>query len=235
LLAAAAILTACTSIFDLGRIAAIDLLDGKTVDLEEGQSRQLRARAVTAGGDTVPDAVVSWERVDLDSGVTTFTIDSSGLVTALAPGLGRVVASVEELRSSPSIAVSPQPDVVLPTDSQRFSVAAADTMSVPLNVSVLDLTSSIGDSLPLSAKPVIFRIVDPAVPLDIALAFSNLEAGDDPGMIAGLTNASGVASVVVLRRGTALDSAIVEAVATTATGDTVPGSPVRFVVLFEQE
>jgi hypothetical protein len=226
---------ACAGLFDLGRIAALDLVDGKTVSIEVGEARQLRARAVSASGDTLPEAVIVWERIDVDSGATTFTIDSSGVVTALAPGQGKVIAKIEKLQAAVTVVVTGRPDLLLPGDSLRFTVATGDTTSAPLTVRVVDLTSSPGDSVPLAGKVVRFAIFEPAAAGDLALAPRDSVPSDEPGTVLSRSDASGTAAATLLRRNTAVDSAVVRAIALTATGDTVAGSPVRFVVYFEQE
>ncbi len=205
------------------------------MDVEEGQIVQLRARAVTAGGDSVPDATIRWERVDLDNGAVSFTIDSTGVVSAFAPGAGTVVASIEEVRSSPiSVTIGARPDVVVPADSLSRTVALGDTVSTPLTVRVLDLTTTPGDSLGLAGRTVEFTLQPPASGGTVALAEPDSAPRGDPAFLAVASDPTGVAAAVLLRGGTSLDSAVVDAVGRTADGGLVAGSPVRFTVYFAQ-
>jgi hypothetical protein len=64
-----------------------------------GDTVRLTARALNAMGTPVPDVTIRWAVVD--TGVTGFTLDESGLVTATAPDTGRVQARVDDLRSDP--------------------------------------------------------------------------------------------------------------------------------------
>ena len=65
----------------------------------QGDTLRLVARALNAAGQPVTGAPVTWAVID--TGVVAFALDPSGLVTALAPGSGRVQAAVENLRSDP--------------------------------------------------------------------------------------------------------------------------------------
>lgn len=221
-------------------MVAIDLLGDTAPSVEEGDTLRLRARAVDARGDSVPDAAIVWERLDPDTGQVPFAIDAmTGLVTGLAPGSGRVQARVESLRSGViTVTVTAAPDSIALAGPDRVAVAAADTASPALVTALFDLTTSPGDALALGDRPVHYEVVEPppggAGAEAIFLAVADT-ATDGSLTLVAATDAEGQARAVVRRRAGATppDSAVVRAVALTARGDTVSGSPVPFVVLFE--
>ncbi len=232
---------ACSEITgDFDRVVAIEIVGATTQTLEEGDTITLRARAISAAGDTVPDATIAWVTLDVDSGQVGFTIEeSTGLVTAQSPGTGRVQARVETLVSGAiTVTVSAAPDSLAATGPPRVTVDAAEVASPPLATTVWDLTTSPGDTLALAGKVVQFLTVDPPPGSAAAGGFfitqSDTVPGSDPHVVDVSTDVNGSASVVARRQsGTAQpDSAAIEAVALTALGDTVAGSPVRFWVVF---
>jgi uncharacterized protein YjdB len=90
----------CTGLFDLDRIAALDILGSTAPSLIVGDTMTLRAQAVTARGAIVPDASIRWRRIDADTGAAVVALDTAtGFVTALAPGSASVIALVEDLAS----------------------------------------------------------------------------------------------------------------------------------------
>lgn len=224
---------------NLDRTVAIDILGSLTPEVEEGDSLQLQARAVDARGDTVPDAVIVWAIVD--TGDVGFTIDAStGLVVASHPGTGRVVARTQEIRSGElQVTVTPAPDSLAATSELRLTVPSGASASPPLEVIVLDTTTEPGTELALPEKPVHLLVVEPPSGSPelqgFFLATTDTVPGNDPFRVEVVTDQEGVARAVVRRvsGSTQPDSTVVHAVAVTAVGDTTAGSPVQFVVLFE--
>ena len=209
--------------------------------LEEGDTLRLRARAISAKGDTVPDAGLWWVLLDVDSiGQVGFTIDSAtGLISAYGPGSGDVQARVDNLGTGAiTVTVAPAPDSVAAVSETRVIVDTAAVSSTPLTVVVWDFTTSPGDTLALGGKPVHFLTVDPPAGSPAADSFFITESGTQPGSdshkVDLTTAANGQAAVSAVRVGgqTQPDSVAIEAVALTAHGDTVAGSPIRFWVLF---
>jgi hypothetical protein len=237
---------ACTVITgDLGRIIAIEI-DGTAVrKVEENDTITLSARAIDAAGDTVPDVIIVWELLAADTGnvVSGFELDSiTGIIQASTPGHGLVRARVEELRSDTiSVVVTGAPDSIAASGDTLITMASDATVSPPIEADLFDLTTDPSVTQTLAEKMVTFRLVDPLPGAPDAQGFF-LTVGDsvpglDPHTLAVPTNGAGTAAVLLRRiAGSTLpDSAVVDAVAVTATGDTVIGSPVRFTVVFENE
>ncbi len=91
---------ACTVLRgDLDRIVAIEIIGSLTRQIVVGETVTLEARALTARGDQVPEAAIVWEQLDAPEQAG-FTLESTtGVVTGIAAGTGRVVARVETLQS----------------------------------------------------------------------------------------------------------------------------------------
>jgi hypothetical protein len=219
---------------------AIEIVGSTTPEVEEGDTLRLSARALTAGGDSAPEAIIVWELLDVDTGQVGFTLDSlSGLVTANFPGAARVRARVDELRSGPlTVTVTPAPDSIAAVSATRVTVAPTQPESPPLTTVLYDLTTAPGQTLAIAGKPVHYQLVEPpagsAAAAGVLLALPDSLTGADPHRAVAVTGADGRGSVVVQRVGAAQpDSAIVEATAATAAGVPAAGSPIRFVVVFE--
>jgi len=239
-LAVSLIAWACSPITaDFDRIVAIEIVGSTPPTVEEGDTLRLHARAVSARGDTVPEAAITWVTLDVDSGQVGITIEAStGLVTALAPGSWRVQAQVENLATGAIVVtVVPAPDSVSAVGDVRVTVDTAAAGSPPLTVVVVDVTTVPGDTLALGGKSVHFLTADPPPGSPAASGFFLTESdvpGADPHRVDALSGTNGRASVTVMRVAgqPQPDSVAVDAVAVTARGDTVAGSPVRFWVLF---
>ena len=230
---------ACTVITgDLGRTIAIEI-DGEPVRrVEENDAITLIARAIDAAGDTIPDAIIVWELLDADRGLS---LDSlTGVVQALYPGSGRVRARVEDLRSDTiSIQVTGAPDSIAVAGDSVVTVAADADVSPRIAVALIDLTTDSAEATPLTDKPVTFLLVDPqpgtTSAQGIFLTVSDSVPGSDPHSVTVTTDSDANAFVVARRTtgSTQPDSAVVHAIAVTAVGDTVAGSPVSFIIVFE--
>ncbi len=230
---------ACDQIIaDFDRVVAIEIVGPTARTLEEGDTLQLEARAISAGGETVPDAQIYWAVVD--TGPVGFSVDTAtGLVTGTAPGTGRVQPRVDELRlGAVTITVTAAADSLAAGGDTLILVDPGADASPPLAVLVLDLTTAPGESLALAGQPVHFSTADPP-PGSVAaegffLARSETAPGDDPHAYVATTGADGRTDIVVRRQQGAAqpDTAVIHAVAVTAAGDTVAGSPIRFRIRF---
>jgi hypothetical protein len=96
---AALLVLGCKGIFaDSSRIIALDIVGPLSYAIQVNDTLQLRARALSAAGDTVNGAPVEW--AVLDTGTVGIALDpATGLVVGQSPGRWRVQASVEAIRS----------------------------------------------------------------------------------------------------------------------------------------
>jgi len=238
----AALLAACNPITgDSDKAIALVIEGLPQRSLEVGDTLTLIAKALTLGGDTVPDAQITWVVVGPDTGQLGFTLDTlSGLVTAYAPGSGDVQPRLEDLttRALIEVTVTPAADSVAPTGSQQLTMAAGDSVTPAMSVTVLQI-DSLGAAVAIGEKPVHFYLVDPPPGSASATGFfltteAGGQVGEEPHHVVAISGTGGQASAVVKRiAGSSLpDSAVVDAIAITVAGDTVAGSPVRFTVLF---
>jgi len=221
----------------------VDIIGPATRTVEEGDTLQLQAQAVDANGEIVTDAPVVWAVVD--TGVVGITVDeATGLVTAIGPDTGQVIARVDDLPSSPvTITATPAADSIEPASAQLDTVFAADDQSEQLVVlvSYLALTTDtpiVDTLLALAGTAVHYDLVEPlpgsAAAAAVFLTQTDTVPGSDPHHLEDQTSSVGTTFAVLRKVGGATppDSAVVNAVALRATGDTVAGSPVRFVVVF---
>jgi hypothetical protein len=228
---------ACSALSpDFGSAVAISITGPLTPSVEEGDTLRLSAQALDQGGAVLSDTV-AWAVVD--TGAIGFTIDTAtGLITALTPDTAHVQAHVGSLRSNPiQVIVTPMPDTVFATTA-RVVVALTDVESQPLTTTVQDLTTIPGSPQYLGGKTVSYVIVDPtlatALYLEAHSTTTDTLPGTDPARESTLSVGNGQAVLFVHKvAGQALpDSATVEATGLTARGVPVPGSPVRFTVVF---
>jgi len=204
-------------------VVALEVTVPSPATLEVGETLALSARPVNAEGDSVA-ATVTWAAAD-----PTLTVNSStGEVTGVSPGLGRVQASVGSLISDPiSFTVIAPADTLIIAGDSVLTVLAGEVAS-PAMVVRLESFSPPG---PLSSRPVVFALTspDPAT-TPPTVTFPGNQAADTV-----TTSADGTASVTLARVAgqVAPDTAIVEISASRTRGAVVPGSGQRFLVLFQ--
>ena len=229
----------CTDLLgDFDRVIALEIVGMTVLQVEEGDTGRFSARALDAAGNVVAGAEISWAVID--TGTVGFTIDgASGLVTGLTPGSGRVQARIDELRSDPlSVSITPAADTIAPAGARQVLFPASDPQSPGLTTVVEDLTSTPGQVLALADKRVVYDLVTPSPGTPAAglffLTVSDTTPAAEPHHLESVTAPDGRVSAFVRRSGAnhPADSAVIHAVALTARGDTVAGSPVRFVVVF---
>jgi hypothetical protein len=90
---------ACKALLgDPHRIIALEIVGPLSYTLQVNDTLHLKARALAADGDTVPDALIVWAILDtVPVGVALDT--ATGSVVAQSPGHSRVQARVDEIRS----------------------------------------------------------------------------------------------------------------------------------------
>jgi hypothetical protein len=221
---------ACTNLTtDLTVPVAIEIEAPASLSLEEHDTLRLVVRVFDRGGDSLPGAPIALAVID----TALLALDSADqAVVGRVPGTNaRVVALSGRLRSDPlALVVLARADSIGPVGATADTLAATDTASAPLSVTLLDLHTVPGTPTPLGGRTVTFAIVAPTfASLDSATAV----LGNDSLAARATTSAAGVASVIVKRKGAAQpDSVVVQATAHRASGAVIAGSPVQFVVRF---
>ena len=237
-LAIAWILAGCKQITgDLDRVIALEIGDFAR-DVEVGDTLRLMAQALTASGNVAPDAEIVWALLDVDSGPTVLELDPAGVAVGAFPGMQRVQARIEELRSDPiGITVTAAPDSIAAFTPERVTVPVGDTQSGDLSVILFERVTDPGQPTPLAGKTATFRLIDPvpgtAGAEGIELAVADTVATADPQRGVAVSQADGVASARVRVTMSRPDSVAIDVTAVTALGEAVRGSPVRFTVVFE--
>ena len=189
--------------------------------VEEGDTIVPRARALNGYGDSVAATIV-WATLDTASLLVLDTLTGASLGKRPA-NAARLQARVGALVSQALVlAVRAQADTLFAPGVLRDTVvasASADSLSDSL---IVRLQADTGGTLfDLAGRRVVFQIIYPAPPAGFTLLPQDTI----------LTGASGRAAVQARLVNRPLpDSVVVEARALRANGQTVPGSPVTFVV-----
>ncbi|MGH7499717.1 MAG: Ig-like domain-containing protein, partial [Gemmatimonadales bacterium] len=149
----AVLLAACSSLQDVGGVVAIEVTAPASPIIEVHETTQLSARALNGDGDSIAAPIV-WSVAD-----TTVSVDpSTGLVTGVAPGIGRVFASVGTLSSGVvTFNVLAPADTITITDDSIVTVTADQPESDGLKVEL----ASLSPPGVLSGRPVVFTITSP--------------------------------------------------------------------------
>lgn len=224
LVAAAAVLASCSNLQEVdGGVVALEVTAPDTPLIEVNESLQLSARALDKSGNDVAAPIV-WSVAD-----TTLSVDpASGALTGVAPGPGRVFASVGSLSSAVlSFTVLAPADTIAISGDSILTVTEDQVASAPLQIVLASLTPP----GPVDGRPVIFTIVSP----DPATVIPTV------GLPNGLTEdtvataADGTASVTLGRLAgfVAPLTVVVEVHATRTRGAVVPGSGQHFTVTFQ--
>jgi hypothetical protein len=210
---------------DEGDTIAIELrvVSPVSQELEVGGQTQLSAQAFNANGDVV-ETPITWRAAD-----PTVTVEeSTGLVTGVSPGTGRVQASTGSLSSDfVSFTVEARADTLIIVGDSVVVVPVEPGLTAPLVVRV----ESFNPAGPLSGQDVLYQITRP-VASDAPVVV--LSGGVQSAVVQ--TGADGTTTGIQLGRvaGTPPpDTAIVEVSATRTGGDVVPGSGQRFIVVFQ--
>lgn len=223
---------------DLSHVIALEITNVRD-SLEEYDTLRPHARVLDGHGDSVA-ATVIWFTPDTAPILTVLDSVTGRTVVNRIGQTGQLLARSGPLMSNPlSIRTLPAADTLVALGKTADTVAiSADSLSDSLKVEVaLDTITSTsgGDSLTvaLAGRPVVYAITVPmsAGPVTLVTQDSahSLVTTDTVA-----TAASGIAFVKVRLLGPSVpDSVVVKAMARRAVGDTVPGSPVTFVVRFQ--
>jgi hypothetical protein len=235
--ALAAVLGAhCTSISgDANAPLAIEFVFPRFVGrftVEEFDTVPISVRVLNRSGDSIPGAtahVVSFSP-------ETLFVDTLPLqLIGRTPGVARLLATSGSLQALDTVTVVRAPDslALAAGAADTLDVKTTDTVSAPMQVSLLDLRTDSAQALAMSGYRVVFTIVQPlfANPVAATVVFGNDTV---PSVVDTVTTSNGVGSAILRRRGGPQpDSVIVQASAKRANGAVVHGSPVQFVVRFQ--
>jgi hypothetical protein len=194
-----------------------------SLTIDVGEQAQLSAQAYNANGEVV-EAPISWRSAD-----PTVTVgESTGLVTAVSPGLGRVQASTGSLSSNfVTFTVQARADTLIIVGDSIVTVPLDPGLTAPLVVRM----ESFDPAGPLANRPVLYQITRP-----VAGGAPVVVLSGDVQSATVATGSDGTATGIQLGRVPSTpppDTAIVEVSATRTGGGVVPGSGQRFIVVFE--
>jgi len=204
-----------------GGVVALEVEVPVPSTVEVSDTLQLHAIALDANGDPV-DAPITWQAAD-----PTVTVNTTGLVTGISVGSGRVQAREGSLGSNVvTLTVIARADTLLLLGDSIRTVPATGT-SGDL---VTELRTFTPDA-PVASRPVIYAITypvggaTPGVTLSSGAQTDTVATGID-GTVTGL-------QLVHATDGPPVDSAVVTVSAERTRGAPVPGSGQRFVIRFE--
>ena len=224
-LVALAFAAGCSNVNEVaGGVVALEVTLPSPPIVEVNESLQLSARALNKNGDSVAAAIV-WNAAD-----PTLTVDpSTGIVTGVSPGTGRVQASLGTLTSGVlTFSVIAPADTLIITGDSVLTVAPDSLASAPLAVAM----QSFSPPGPVEGRRVIYTLTspDPATTTP-TVSFPNGLSEDTAS-----TAADGTITAITLDRISGLTApatAVVMVRASRTRGAVVPGSGQRFTVSFQ--
>ncbi len=213
-----------------GQVVALEILAPTVTALDVGDTTRVFARAVNKDGEEVPDAPIQWLAPD-----TTATVDTVGLVTALARGPARVQVRTGSLVSNfVNLTILDRPDsLVLVSPDTATTVPASDNSSLPLIAQLLTISGS--DTQPVANQLIFYQVIEPDFSGDPTARTVEFTGG--ALVDTATTGVDGLPTLsILLNRVTGTtqpDSAIVEISAFRfQRRDTVPGTGQRFTIRF---
>jgi hypothetical protein len=220
--AAAVFLAACSQWAGPGGPVALEIALPAHVELEVGDTTQLRARALDQQGDSVAATLV-WR-----AGDTTVAVDSlTGRATAVTPStIGRIqVRSGTLVSDFLTFTTFPRSDTIaIDSTADTTTVVSGDSVSAPLVASLQSYVPAGG----VANRRLTFQMV---APTDSSVVLT----GDAKTLtVSTAVDGTPVTAVRVHLIGTPRpDSAVVSVSAARPSGTAVPGSGQRFVVYFQ--
>ena len=141
--AASGVLSGMAAVTVMQEAATLAVMPDSVTLMAIGEQWQLTAQASDANGNAVTDAMIVWSSSD----VAVATVDSAGLVTAVADGRTTVTASIDTLSASVTVSVAAQAapemgplapahsaDSVISLFSDAYDDVTVDTWSAPWDV-----------------------------------------------------------------------------------------------------
>lgn len=213
---------------DLRSVIAIDVVVPDSARVELRDTIIPHAVALDGNGDTVTGVIAVWSSLDTaGAGILQLTDSIAGTFVGLAPGTSQIQARVGNLRSNPfTITVRFRTDTIFADstpalDSVSLS-AKPDSLSDSLRLRVRTFDdTTFGGNLP--GRQVTFQILYPTDTTAFTLKPARTVTTDGAGL---------AVVQVKLKNRTLPDSAVVQATAVRANGQTVHGAPITFTVVF---
>ena len=206
-----------------GGVVAIEVETPESQTLEVGEQVQLVARALDVNGEVL-EVPLEWQ-----SSSDAVTVDGTGLVTGVQPGIADVQAMSGTLPSSPvTFTVQARADtIIISGDSVvTLPIDADPPPTAPLTVRV----ETFSPPGPVSGARVIFQITSPVAG---ATAVVQLGGGVQSDTITTATDGTARVDIGAVSGQVPPDTAIVQVQAERLGGEVVPGSGQRFIVLFQ--
>jgi Bacterial Ig-like domain (group 2) len=206
-----------------GGVVAVEVEVPEVSTLEVGQQVQVVAHALDVDGQIV-EVPLQWQ-----STTAAVTVDGTGLVTGVQPGDADVQAFSGSLPSEPvSFDVVARADTLIIQGDSVFTLPIA--VEPPPTATLTVRLETFTPPGPIGGHPVIFEITSPApgaatvVQLAGGVRIDTVTTADD-----------GTASAVIgaVSEQIPPDTAIVQVRAERSGGAAVPGSGLRFIVLFQ--
>jgi hypothetical protein len=205
-----------------GGVVALEVQVPIPATLEVGDALQLEATALDADGNPV-DVPISWRAAD-----PTVSVSSTGLVTGVSVGTGRVQARNGSLGSNlVTLTVIARADTLLLVGDSIRAVPGDPGASGDLVTAL----RTFSPDAPVASRPVIYAITSPAPGSAPSVTLTGGVQSDTV-----LTGADGTVTGLQLVRVAGrppVDSAIVTVRAERTRGAEVPGSGQRFIIRFE--
>ena len=169
-------------------VASVTIMDAMPVMLEVGDSHQLMAVARTSEGNMIGGVMFEWSSDDNEVA----TVDSTGLITAVAAGMADISAMAEEVTSEPvSVTVAEPPPVV-----DRVAVEPSSTSIEEGEIRRFSATAYTSDDEEISGKTFSWRSSNPSV---ATISTTGLARARNAGSTTITASVDGVSGTATLR------------------------------------
>ena len=170
-------------------IATVTIMDAMPVMLEIGDTHQLMAVARTSEGIMIGGVTFEWSSDDNEVA----TVDSTGLITAVATGMADITAMADEITSDPVSVTVAEP----PPDVDRVSV---EPMTASIEVGEMQqftATAYDADNMEIMGKTFTWETNSTTVATIDAMGFATGVGGGSTTITATVDDVSGTARLTV--------------------------------------
>lgn len=115
------------------RVAHVHLVLDSALHLREGATMPLVARALDAHGYVIPGRPITWQVTD----TAVATVDTSGLVVAIAPGRAAITATIDGVTSEADLIVAPALGTIGILSGMNQRAPAGTRLPAPILLQVL--------------------------------------------------------------------------------------------------